>query len=83
MISISVLLKFDSLITYRLVLQELQHKLTEMESEMHDSHDPFQGGSHLFGSPIELTLKKGEREKQLEILVSLSHSDAVGTLLSS
>ena len=54
-----------------------------MESEMHDSHDPFQGGSHLFGSPIELTLKKGEREKQLEILVSLSHSDAVGTLLSS
>ena len=42
-----------------------------MESEMHQDNDPFQqGGSHLFGSPIELTLKKGEREKQLEILVS-------------
>ncbi len=49
---------------------------------MHDSHDPFQGGSHLFGSPIELTLKKGEREKQLEILVSLFHFHVVGIILS-
>lgn len=37
---------------------------------MHQDDQYGHGGSHLFGSPLEMTLKKGEREKQLEILVS-------------
>jgi hypothetical protein len=47
-------------------VQELQRRLTAMEADMRNDG---QTECNLLGNSLELTLKKGEREKQLEVLV--------------
>lgn len=55
-------------------VQELQVRLTDMETQLDGG---MKGGTNMEGNAVEMSLKRGERERQLEVMVSFQNQSTM------